>query len=1757
MTVPITADRIKETTHTVGTGSLALDGAVTGFSSFSSFYPDSGVMYYSVTDGTNYEIGSGQYLSNALHRFPLVSTNSNNLVSFGAGVKEVFATYMGKNSVYTASGFSTFQAPQASGLAFWASSQILNYDSNAVWDAVNHRLGILTAPQYAIDIGGAPAQSTIRASGSIVGVSGVTFIGSAPYSGGQQLEPFFRNKLDNSASGVLSLSSLVNQTIGFQLQQAGTIFAGPPSGCPIPSNCSPGIPTFRALTLYDLPDLSTTYASSSGLVALSGWVYSVVVNAPTDTALSGWVSGTLANIPSAASISGWAFSTFNSSGTNISGWTNTTIVNLSGWVSGSLLNAGNTSAVSGWAKSTIDNSGNLISGWVSGSLVNAGNTTAVSGWAKSTIDNSGALVSGWAQSTFTSLLTLPSGAIVSGDNAVSGWASGYTNNQIISVSGWTNSRDNAVSGWIFSTLNSSGTNISGWAATNATNAANTAANNVSGWILSTLNSSGTNISGWTKATIDNSGNLISGWAQNTFTSLLTMPSGAIVSGDAAISGWANSTINNVSGWNKAYTDAAVTTASGYSSWNITNGSSASDAVTNSQTVYISGISGIQIDHIVGSKILQVSASPISGWVSSTITNSGNSLNTSINNISGWTKSTIDNSGNAISGWAQNTFTSLLTLPSGAIVSGDNAVSGWASGYTNNQITSLSGWVASLPNAGSVSGWIKSTLDSSGNNLTTSINNVSGWAFSTLNNSGTNISGWVSTSITNSQNAVSGAVSGWAQATFTSLLTMPSGAIVSGDAAVSGWASGYTNNQIISVSGWATSRDNAVSGWIKSTLDSSGNNLTTTINNVSGWALSTLNSSGTNLSGWASSSITNGDNAVSGWAKSIIDSSGNLISGWTQNSLTSLSGWALSTLNASGTNISGWTNTTINNVSGWALSTINNSGSVISGWVVNHVDTPLDFNRTNLLSILGAFQAANTTEFNTIDDYFPATGMTHAVTTALTSSSFCGFGSTIGTPSGSFDRVEADLFAFNNNLFPTEARMMVRSVDSSGTILADRTIGINPTDAVNSFRCVWDLGTTVTPTGNIWVSVFCNGNIAIRTTSINAFPSSIYPVSRYTTSPTINGTGPVLGTTQAGENYWFRYSSAGTYNYQNGTLGAVTGSATNQYGYGGPVGTPQNFDRVEFDILPWNGTIFPTICRCRVFNTDQSGVMLAEKTVKVTPNIFYTTTTPYRVVVDLDYPIVNSGALNLWVDFHCDGVVGTRTLVSDTYPTASGYTAGAKATTAYSLTMTATPTWTSLSPNAQPFFSISKVPLSFYRFKGADDVTNLYRNFVAKINRPKLLIPLNQYIVVGHEWNVYLDNITKTRAYGYRPYEYTITNTFGRLESQRWTYTPGSGDIGTNTWALNAWSDNIRVAYVPSNLIVKGGLLSSGVTRKVLTIGDSTWGGGGAAVLAEVDNLCNFNRSSPGNISTLTSSSTTATATTFIPHGLASGNSITVYGADLAQYNVTQNCNVTGDSTFTYTIASASGIAASQAVLNTPIAFSSGPDNLTVTWMGTITPSAANCVDAQGNVRTSGVRTEAVTGKTFAYYYSNASSPFVNSGSFDFANYLTTTSQTMSSNDWVLFNLGINDMTSLLNLSDQTTEAAIAVIILDITNMITNIKAAVSGVRIGIALTIPPAQDQDAFGNSASVTITRFRYRQNRDMLVSALLQAFDNIIANVYIIPYGMNLDTWNNMQTHPVYINNRNTKLTSRQSDDVHPASGGYYQLADALYFFLRGNET
>lgn len=94
------ADRVKETTTTTGTGDITLAGAASQFQSFNSAFGTQKPFYYAIVgqSGTEWEVGVG-YLSGSttlVRQRVTASSNSNALVNFSSGTKDVFNTWSGE-----------------------------------------------------------------------------------------------------------------------------------------------------------------------------------------------------------------------------------------------------------------------------------------------------------------------------------------------------------------------------------------------------------------------------------------------------------------------------------------------------------------------------------------------------------------------------------------------------------------------------------------------------------------------------------------------------------------------------------------------------------------------------------------------------------------------------------------------------------------------------------------------------------------------------------------------------------------------------------------------------------------------------------------------------------------------------------------------------------------------------------------------------------------------------------------------------------------------------------------------------------------------------------------------------------------------------------------------------------------------------------------------------------------------------------------------------------------------------------------------------------------------------------------------------------------------------------------------------------------------------------------------------------------------------------------------------------------------------
>jgi hypothetical protein len=160
-------DRVKETTTTVGTGSVTLLGASTGFQSF-AVVGNANTTYYCIADqgGANWEVGIGTYTASGTtlaRTTVLSSSNAGSLVTFTAGIKDVFVTYPSSKGLWKdASG-------NAIGLGTPASGVVTNLTGTASIN-INGTVGATTATTGAF--------TNLAYTGTLTGSTGILNIGS-------------------------------------------------------------------------------------------------------------------------------------------------------------------------------------------------------------------------------------------------------------------------------------------------------------------------------------------------------------------------------------------------------------------------------------------------------------------------------------------------------------------------------------------------------------------------------------------------------------------------------------------------------------------------------------------------------------------------------------------------------------------------------------------------------------------------------------------------------------------------------------------------------------------------------------------------------------------------------------------------------------------------------------------------------------------------------------------------------------------------------------------------------------------------------------------------------------------------------------------------------------------------------------------------------------------------------------------------------------------------------------------------------------------------------------------------------------------------------------------------------------------------------------------------------------------------------------------------------------------------------------------
>jgi hypothetical protein len=332
-----------------------------------------------------------------------------------------------------------------------------------------------------------------------------------------------------------------------------------------------------------------------------------------------------------------------------------------------------------------------------------------------------------------------------------------------------------------------------------------------------------------------------------------------------------------------------------------------------------------------------------------------------------------------------------------------------------------------------------------------------------------------------------------------------------------------------------------------------------------------------------------------------------------------------------------------------------------------------------------------------------------------------------------------------------------------------------------------------------------------------------------------------------------------------------------------------------------------------------------------------------------------------------------------------------------------------------------------------------------LEKVEISLPPTVYGVVGHEINIYFDNVIKCN--NLNNYQLDVTCNLGKQQKERWTAVPTVA--GTYTFTLYVLKNGAdRIAIGTTNIVVKDIGVGNGINKKGIIIGDST-----TDQHIYVDELVNLFNSDVMDITLL--------GTRGVAPSLHEGR---------AGWAAIDYCTKSS--------------------------------------------------------------------------YNGLTNAFWNGTTFDFSYYMTQTGFTLP--DYVVINLGINDIARAYTVSG---------ILGYYDTIINSIKTYNANIKIGLALTIPPAS-QDAFGHDSQNGTTAYQQKSGVFALVQQLLSRYASD-SRIFFIPINTNLDTVNNMQTEQVQVNSRNTTLITRQSNNVHPGNSGYYQEADVFYYTLKSFES
>lgn len=411
------------------------------------------------------------------------------------------------------------------------------------------------------------------------------------------------------------------------------------------------------------------------------------------------------------------------------------------------------------------------------------------------------------------------------------------------------------------------------------------------------------------------------------------------------------------------------------------------------------------------------------------------------------------------------------------------------------------------------------------------------------------------------------------------------------------------------------------------------------------------------------------------------------------------------------------------------------------------------------------------------------------------------------------------------------------------------------------------------------------------------------------------------------------------------------------------------------------------------------------------------------------------------------------------------------------------------------------------------------------NNPVIILPPKIYAVQNKEANVYFDNLLVSPI---DDYLVDVSASVGIQQRERFTINTATISTANATITLSDKKSGVQLSTATTSLQVVSSSAKSGTTQKVSVIGDSTTNAGvitqtlldlaatdvmGVQLIGTLGTGLNRHEGRGGwGVANYTTAGPTYYAFTVSGVSVEPLINATEYTNNGTTFRV-QTVSLTGGSgTIVCSVQSGTSPAAS----------------------GTLTKSNAVAGDAS---------------IAFSASVAQSGNPFWIGGVVDYPQYLINNG--LATPDFVAIMLGINDVFGQTSDAAATSTANTRLTQLD--TLINSIKAVNGTIKVLLMIPPPPA-NQDAFGKNYLVGETSWRHKRNMLMWAQAMITKYSGQEANrIYLVPTNVAIDTVNNYPTETVAVNSRNLTTVARQSNGVHPATSGYQQIGDAVFYALK----